>query len=966
MTFRLLPAAVPALLALVLAVPASAGPLGSTELVDRPSGFGELPYGGLNDTIVRPHALSADGCFLVFASSSDDLLSTDVDSAENVYRQNRCAPGSKPVQVNTTQAGEPAQAFSSSSLPTISADGRYVAFGTGAANLHPAAGSRTNQVLVKDMNDGSLELASRGDGPNGAPAESAGGGVISGDGSAVAFRTSGVLDTSNINGVANETNLFVRYLGTNETWMASVNASQATETAGSARGGADITHDGKAVAFTSSDGLVAGDNDALEDAYLRRVIGTGTDETRIVSAGSSDPAANAASDVAINGNGTDSQVAYTNSQRAMLTLCPAFGCAVPAGLDAPVNGGSNTGGHFGPFFGQTLGGAATNVFWHSDSALDGADTNGVEDIYRHTLPPTPGTLSRVPTPAGPPIFGGDATDNGNLVVFSRDAFPAQSFELIGGQTRNLMELMGITPREKASAEGEIGQLHALSDDGRFVTFVSEATGLGAPRAAGSGRPVDQIFVRDMATGETRLVSAAPGGSPQDVASSSDRNEPSIDGAGTKVVFPSKAANLVAEATGGVEHVYLRDLATGSIRLLDRTAAGQPSAGGADGPQISRDGTKVIFLSRSPDLPDAPNTNESKLYMADVASGQVTRIDRKTGGELAPGSTTRADLDSDGSRVAFATDGNLGGPADGQHVYVRDLAADTTTWVSQVEPNGPDAQFAVSPSLSGDGNRVAFTMLSHNPGDIDAAFVHELTTQETFPASATAPATERVGQVTISADGQTVAFRQGPGVFARNLSETGQTRLDIRNGSSEPGSAGAFQVSLSGNGRCAAMNSHSNDLVSPGYGPDDSHVYLRAFGADCPAIAASRDTTAPVISRARVKPKRFAVAKRKTPRVARKRKPKRGTKFIFTLSEAASTKITIARKQRVKRKRTRFVKKLTLTRSKTKKGVNRVKFTGRVGKKRLRPGTYRATLVATDPSGNRSKPKRLRFKVVRKG
>jgi hypothetical protein len=42
-----------------------------------------------------------------------------------------------------------------------------------------------------------------------------------------------------------------------------------------------------------------------------------------------------------------------------------------------------------------------------------------------------------------------------------------------------------------------------------------------------------------------------------------------------------------------------------------------------------------------------------------------------------------------------------------------------------------------------------------------------------------------------------------------------------------------------------------------------------------------------------------------------------------------------------------------------------KFSGKIGRRRLKPGRYRATLVATDAARNASKPKRLRFRVVRR-
>ena len=46
-----------------------------------------------------------------------------------------------------------------------------------------------------------------------------------------------------------------------------------------------------------------------------------------------------------------------------------------------------------------------------------------------------------------------------------------------------------------------------------------------------------------------------------------------------------------------------------------------------------------------------------------------------------------------------------------------------------------------------------------------------------------------------------------------------------------------------------------------------------------------------------------------------------------------------------------------------KGLNRIRFTGRIGKHALRPGSYRAVISATDAASNRSAPHRARFRVA---
>ena len=191
--------------------------------------------------------------------------------------------------------------------------------------------------------------------------------------------------------------------------------------------------------------------------------------------------------------------------------------------------------------------------------------------------------------------------------------------------------------------------------------------------------------------------------------------------------------------------------------------------------------------------------------------------------------------------------------------------------------------------------------------------------------------------------------------------------------------------LSANGACVALQSGSDDLVA-GYGPDFQHVFLHALGADCApsGVAGARgprsrsepraDTTAPRISGLRVTNRRFAVGRRSTPLIARAR---RGTTFVFRLSEDARTTITIARRLQGRRKGERCVKPRSglrrrctrlahdgdARRARTRAGRNRIAYTGRTRRRALRPGRYRATVRAVDAAGNRSAPRAVDFTVV---
>jgi hypothetical protein len=139
--------------------------------------------------------------------------------------------------------------------------------------------------------------------------------------------------------------------------------------------------------------------------------------------------------------------------------------------------------------------------------------------------------------------------------------------------------------------------------------------------------------------------------------------------------------------------------------------------------------------------------------------------------------------------------------------------------------------------------------------------------------------------------------------------------------------------------------------------------------------------APVLSRVSLSAATFRVGSRPTAlsaAKARRRRPPVGTTFRFTLDEGATVRIAIERsasgrvsgrrcvkptkRLRGHRRCTRYVKVGTLIR-RAKRGADKVPFSGRIGRKALAPGRYRATLTAT-AGGKRGTPRRLSFRVVR--
>jgi hypothetical protein len=171
-----------------------------------------------------------------------------------------------------------------------------------------------------------------------------------------------------------------------------------------------------------------------------------------------------------------------------------------------------------------------------------------------------------------------------------------------------------------------------------------------------------------------------------------------------------------------------------------------------------------------------------------------------------------------------------------------------------------------------------------------------------------------------------------------------------------------------------------------------HYRLVAIGQDGTTLGADRtfatiDPTAPSLTAVSLSRKRFGVGADPTPVSAAKRRVRRGTTIRFNLSEAASVAIAVQRRaaglrlrrggrtrcvaptprnrRRVGRRVrcVRFVRRGTLTRSGSA-GRNSVRFSGRIGRRALRPGRHRFALVATDPQGNRSAPRRVSFRILR--
>jgi len=199
--------AVVGLMALLLFLPACFGPAapGTTERVSVDSA------GTGGDGLSSPPAISAGGRYVAFASRASNLVAGDTNDATDIFVHDRQTGTTELVSVNSSGS----HGNDSSFHPSISADGRYVAFWSNASNLVADDTNGTSDVFVHDRQTGATRRVSvdssgaQGNDYSFSPA-------ISADGRYVAFRSS----ASNL--VATDTNdaddIFVhdRQTGTTE------------------------------------------------------------------------------------------------------------------------------------------------------------------------------------------------------------------------------------------------------------------------------------------------------------------------------------------------------------------------------------------------------------------------------------------------------------------------------------------------------------------------------------------------------------------------------------------------------------------------------------------------------------------------------------------------------------------------------------------------------------------------------
>lgn len=366
----------------------------------------------------RP-ALSADGRFVAFMSLATNLDPADTNNKYDVYVRDRMLGVVERVSVSSSGA----QVSRDSDWPTISGDGRYVAFWSEAINLVPGDTNGVPDVFLRDRTTSTTTRVSV-----------ASGGVqgndrslyprLSRDGSRVIFESSASnLWPGDANGVWD---VFVHEIASGLTTCVSVNPAGIPGNGGSGHLAA-LSADGRWACFTSgASDLVPGDANGYEDVFVRDLLTGITEMASVSSAGLQGNGSSGDERVTISGNArfvgfssnaTTLVIGDTNATTDIFVRDRLTGTTTRVSV-ATGGGQSNHQSNR-----TSISGDGRIVAFHSHASnLVVGDSNGQIDVFVHDRGPVGLALTRGGTcPGATSLAVAGATPGGTVLLLSGPA-----------------------------------------------------------------------------------------------------------------------------------------------------------------------------------------------------------------------------------------------------------------------------------------------------------------------------------------------------------------------------------------------------------------------------------------------------------------------------------------------------------------------------------------------------------------
>ncbi len=720
-----------------------------------------------NGNSVTP-AISGNGRYVAFASNSSTFAAVDTNGVTDIYVFDRVTRTIEIVSVS--DAGVPGN--SASVAPSISSDGRYVAFASDATNLVASDTNGTRDVFVFDR----VLRTSRRANVSQAGAQGLGlseGARISGDGSTVVFHSySNVLVPSDTNG---NYDVFAKSLIDGSVSLISV-ASNGTQ-GNNVSTWPSVSSDGRFVSFTSLAGnLVSGDTNNDWDIFVRDRIAQTT--VRVSVAGDGTQGNGTSFDSQINGAGdaiafSSLATSFLHSQFQELTstnnvFVKDMASASLASVNLPWVAAPITLSHVTAAFNDGIATIAGRVFFENSlfagndvfyDAGEGATSLGYNVIASsarsllatdvidanasQSLSPlqdidgdTQGHLilqgSSAVDHANPSnylpfdqrgvrreIVGGKLPDSGAVEATTASIAGVAYWDLNRNAVHDSNEpgLDGITVVDKRVASGIQATTVTRADDPRTAAFV-ESGQFDFPFI----EPGDHSLTLVPPTNWQLTARAVDRVTAQTSGPNNETYDQAISQSGRFVAFVTTANNLTAVSAAIGVYVFDRD--THRIELVSVTNDGTPANNSNFGPSISGDGRFVAFTAFSNNLVIGDTNNQDDIFVFDRSTKTVERVSVDSNGAQANAASFRPSISQDGRFVTFesiATNlvaGDSNGVSD---IFVFDRVTRQTEMISVATTGAQGNGVSETPTISADGRFVAYSSWASNlvPGDTNS-------------------------------------------------------------------------------------------------------------------------------------------------------------------------------------------------------------------------------------------------------
>ncbi|HUR26744.1 MAG TPA: hypothetical protein VM509_01045 [Planctomycetota bacterium] len=303
---------------------------------------------------------------------------------------------------------------------------------------------------------------------------------------------------------------------------------------------------------------------------------------------------------------------------ALALACATLPAAAQGPLTRRVSVATNGAQANGPSAGAALArGGEFVAFLSTASNLVAGDTNRAQDLFVRDLFFDVTARESVSSSGAQ----ADAESSSTRVSISANgrfvAFCSRSASLVPGDTNDQDDVFlrdrstGTTIRVSVSSAGQQGDRASgdpsVSDDGRFVAFISEATNFVAHDASSAA----DVFLRDRLAGTTTLVGVSELG----VQASLGSFAPFISGDGRFVAFTTASPELLPAGASGSQ-VFVHSPALGATHLESVSTAGDVGNGDSLAPMLSTDGRWLVFRSLASNLAEGDTLGLQDGFLRD--------------------------------------------------------------------------------------------------------------------------------------------------------------------------------------------------------------------------------------------------------------------------------------------------------------------------------------------------------------